>query len=297
MRWFSQLITRRRRRYDELAETIREHLEEKIADSMDDGMTRDEAERTARREFGNVTLIEQRSREVWQWPRLESLLADLRFGLRQFRKAPGFAFTAILVVALGIAASVTIFTFVNAALLKPLPYQAPSRLVAVFEHTSTCPECSFSYPDYQDWKSGNTVFRSLEIWEPNAYLWRSSAGVESLRVGRVSGGFFQTLGVTPILGRLFSAADDTPAAARAVVLPYGTWQRLFGARADIVGQSITLNDNAYTVIGVLPRDFQCAPRAAELWVTIHALGVCKTNRACRPFDGLPRLKDGVAVSA
>ena len=295
MGWVEQLFARRRC-YNELSQSIQEHLEEKIADLMDRGMTREEAERTTRREFGNVTLIEQRGREVWQWSRLESILADLRFGLRQFRKAPGFAVTAILVVALGIAASVTIFTFVNAALLKPLPYQAPSRLVAVFGHTSTCPECSFSYPDYQDWKSGNTVFQSFEIWEPDAYLWRSSAGVESLRVGRVSGGFFQTLGVTPVLGRLFTAADNTPAAARAVVLPYGTWQRLFGGRADIVGQAITLNDNAYTVIGVLPRDFQFAPRAAELWVTIHDLGVCETDRACRPFDGLARLKDGVAVS-
>jgi macrolide transport system ATP-binding/permease protein len=296
MRWVEQLFARRRH-YDELSQSIQEHLDEKIADLIDRGMPREEAERTARREFGNVTLIEERGREVWQWPTLESILADLRFGLRQFRKAPGFAITAILVVALGIAASVTIFTFVNAALLKPLPYQDPSRLVAVFEHTNTCPECSLSYPDYQDWKSSNSVFRSFEIWEPNAYLWRSVAGVESLRAGRVSGGFFQTLGVTPILGRLFTAADDTPAAARAVVLPYGTWQRLFGGRADIVGQSITLDDNAYTVIGVLPRDFQFAPRAAELWVTIHDLGVCETNRACRPFDGLARLEDGVTVSA
>ena len=158
MRWMQQLFARRRR-YTELSQSIQEHLEEKIADLMDRDMTRDEAERTARREFGNVTLIEQRGREVWQWPTLESILADLRFALRQFRKAPGFAVTAILVVALGIAASVTIFTFVNAALLKPLPYQAPSRLVAVFEHTATCPECTLSYPDYQDWKSANTVFQ------------------------------------------------------------------------------------------------------------------------------------------
>ena len=131
MGWVEQLFARRRC-YNELSQSIQEHLEEKIADLMDRGMTREEAERTTRREFGNVTLIEQRGREVWQWSRLESILADLRFGLRQFRKAPGFAVTAILVVALGIAASVTIFTFVNAALLKPLPYQAPSRLVAVF---------------------------------------------------------------------------------------------------------------------------------------------------------------------
>jgi macrolide transport system ATP-binding/permease protein len=295
MGWVQQLFTRRRR-YDELSQSIQEHLEEKIADLVDSDMPLAEAERTARREFGNVTLVEQHSREVWQWPTLESILADLRFALRQFRKAPGFAVTAILVVALGIAASVTIFTFVNAALLKPLPYQDPSRLVAVSEHTSTCSECEFSYPDYQDWKSANTAFQSFEIWAMNAYLWRSTAGVESLRAGRVSGGFFQTLGVTPMLGRLFTAADDTPGAARAVVLPYGTWQRRFGGRPEIIGQTITLDNNAYTVIGVLPRDFQFAPRAAELWVTIHDLGDCETDRACRPFYGLARLKDGVGVS-
>lgn len=296
MRWFKQLFTRRRR-YDELSETIREHLEEKIADLMDDGMTRDDAERAARREFGNVALIEQRSREVWQWSMLESILADLHFALRQFRKAPGFTLTAILVVALGIAATVSIFTFVNTALLKPLPYQAPSRLVAVFESTTSCPECSFSYPDYQDWKRSNAVFRSFEIWEDDAYLLRSSSGVESLRAGRVSGGFFETLGVTPALGRLFSSSDDTPAGPRTVVLPYATWQRFFGGRTNIVGESITLDNNAYTVIGVLPRNFQFAPRAAELWVTIHDLGSCETDRSCRSFYGLARLKDGISVSA
>jgi predicted permease len=296
MGWLRQLFTRRRR-YNELSESIREHLEEKIADLTDHGMTREQAEQAARRDFGNVTVIEERSREVWQWPTLEAILADLRFALRQLRKAPGFALTAILVVALGIAASVSIFAFINAALLKPLPYQAPSRLVAVFENTSSCPECSLSYPDYQDWSRGNSVFRSFDIWDDDAYLWRSPAGAVALRAGRVSGGFFQTLGVTPALGRLFTTADDTPAATRAVVLPYATWQRLFGGRVDILGQSITLDNNAYTVIGVLPRNFQFAPRAAELWVTIHDLGTCEKNRACRSFYGLARLKDGVTVSA
>jgi macrolide transport system ATP-binding/permease protein len=287
----------RRRRYSELSHSVQEHLEEKAADLMDRGLTREEAERTARREFGNVTLIKQRSREVWQWTTLESILADLRFALRQFLKSPGFAVTSIVVLALGIAASVSIFTFVNAALLKPLPYRNPSHLVAVFEKTGSCRECSFSYPDYQDWKRSNSVFRSFEIWEADAYLWRSSAGVESLRVGRVSGGFFETLGVNPILGRLFTSEDDTPTASRSVVLPYATWQRFFGARADIVGAPVTLDNNTYTVIGVLPRDFQFAPRAAELWVPIHDIASCERDRSCRPFYGLARLKDGVSLSA
>src|SRR5579871_5547849 len=187
MNWHGPYSTRRRR-YDELSESIREHLAEKIADLVDSGMTREQAERTARREFGNLTRIEERSREVWQWPRLEVALADVRFALRLFRRAPGFALAVVLVLALGIAASVSIFAFVNAALLKPLPYQDPARLVAVFERTASCPECSFSYPDYQDWRRSNSVFRAFDIWTPNAYVWRRPAGTQALRVGRVSGG-------------------------------------------------------------------------------------------------------------
>jgi hypothetical protein len=99
MNWLKQLFSRRRR-YDELSETIREHLDEKIADLMDDGMTQDEAERTARREFGNVTRVEERSREVWQWPTLESTWADVKFALRQLRKSPGFTTVALLTLAL-----------------------------------------------------------------------------------------------------------------------------------------------------------------------------------------------------
>lgn len=295
MPWLRQLFTRSRR-CDDVSVSIREHLDERIEELMEEGMPRAQAEQAARRAFGNVALTEERSREVWQWPALESMVADLRFALRQLHKARGFALTAILVATFGIAASVSIFTFVNAALLKPLPYQDPSRLVAVFESTASCPECSFSYPDYQDWKRGNSVFRSFDIWQPDAYLWRGSGGVESLRAGRVSGGFFQTLGVTPILGRLFTAEDDEPSAPRAVVLPYATWQRLLGERTDILGQSITLDNNAYTIIGVLPRDFQFAPRAAELWVTIHNLGSCEKDRACRSFTGLARLNDGVSIA-
>src|SRR5665213_1156117 len=121
MRWLKQLFFRRRR-YNDLAVSIQEHLEEKIEELMEDGMARDAATQAARREFGNVTLMEERSREVWQWPVLESIWSDLKYALRQLRKSPGFAFTAIATLALGIGVSVAIFGFVDAALLEPLPY-------------------------------------------------------------------------------------------------------------------------------------------------------------------------------
>jgi hypothetical protein len=146
MRLFRSLgsLFGRGRRYKDLSASINEHLAEKIDELMETGLSREEATYAARRQFGNATRIEEQSREVWQWARVESILADGRFAVRQLRKAPGFAAAAVIVLALGVAASVSIFAFVNAALLKPLPYRDPARLVAVFENTAACAECSLS---------------------------------------------------------------------------------------------------------------------------------------------------------
>jgi predicted permease len=227
----------------------------------------------------------------------ESVLHDLRFAVQQLRKNPGLSCTAVLVLALGVAASVAIFAFVDAALLQPLPYQNPSRLISAYETSSDCRDCELSYQDYLDWKKGNTVFSSLEAWEPWAVLWKSSAGVQALRSARVSGGFFRVLGVVPMLGRGFTEADDSPAAPRAVLLMYGTWQTRFNGRRDIVGQTVILDGAPHTVIGVLPRDFHFALRAAEFWTTIHDFSPCDQTRSCHDVSVLGRLKDGVSIEA
>src|SRR5580704_16275134 len=131
MRWFQQLFPRRRR-YDELHESIQEHLAEKIEDLVEDGMSRENAEQTARRQFGNVTLIEERSREVWQWPRWESFLTDLKFAVRQLFRNPGFTVTVIFTLALSIGANTAIFSIVNALMLKSLPYPHPERMGTIY---------------------------------------------------------------------------------------------------------------------------------------------------------------------
>jgi len=229
--------------------------------------------------------------------RLDDRLQDLRFAVRQLRKNPGFAATAVLVLALAIAASVAIFAFVDAALLQPLPYQNPSRLVVAYETTNSCRECNLSYPDYLDWKNTNTVFSSFEAWDASVHLWRSPEGVQSIRSAHVSGGFFHDLGVTAMLGRVLTDADDNPAAQRAVVLTYDTWQNRFGARQDIIGQSLILDNAPYSVVGVLPREFHFAMRAAEFFTTIHDSDDGEQSRARHDFNGLGRLRDGVSIEA
>src|ERR1700722_2352239 len=153
MRWLTQLFTRCRR-YDELSESIREYLDEKIEDMIDRGMTREEAECKARREFGNVTLIEQRSREVWQWQMLESVWADTKFAARQMRKSLTFTVTCVLTLALGIGANTAIFSIIDTVLLHPLPFYNPSRLVLVSENlpkegSSDVGVSAQEYLDYQ----------------------------------------------------------------------------------------------------------------------------------------------------
>lgn len=230
--------------------------------------------------------------------RLESMLQDLRFAVRQLRKNPGFAGTAVVVLALGIAASVGIFAFVDAALLQPLPYQNPSRLVVAYETTNSCRECNLSYPDYLDWKkTSTTVFSSFEAWEASVHLWRSPEGVQAVRSAHVSGGFFRSLGVVAMLGRVFTDEDDTPAAPHAVVLMYDTWQSRFGGRQDIVGQTLILDNTSYTVIGVLPREFHFAMRAAEFFTTIHDPNLCEQSRGCYNLEGFGRLRDGVPLQS
>jgi len=292
--WSRQLFSRRRH-LDELSESIREHLEEKVADLMDRGMTRKEAERTARQEFGNVTLIEQRSREVWQWPTLESIVADLRYTLRQLCRAPGFAVTAIVVLALGIGASVAIFAFVDAALLEPLPYADPNRLMAVNESSAEAPLWPLAYPDFVDWQRMNKSLSSLDVFAGAGYLLRTRDGAEPVTAGRVSGGFFRTLGLRPILGRDFAAGEDRLGGPNLTLISYGAWLHRFGGRKDVVGQTVSLDNTGYTILGVLPRSFSFALAGnAEFWVPINTLSPHEQTRNFFNFFGVGRLRGGVS---
>jgi macrolide transport system ATP-binding/permease protein len=289
------LLIRRERFRSELDEEMAFHRAQSQRDLIAEGMTPKAARIAAKRQFGNLERLKNRSTDVVSF-RFESVMQDLRFALRQLRANLGFTATAAIVLALGIGASVAIFGFVDAALIKPLPYRDPTRLVGVYEKAAACPKCNLSYEDYLDWKKQNTVFQSLEAWTSNSYLFPTASGAEPVRGIRVSDGFFRALGVTPLLGRDFYAGEDSPGAPRTVLLTYAAWQTRFGGQKNVVGQTITLSSLPYTIIGVLPREFQFAPRGlAEFWTTIHDPNGCEKRRSCHNLFGLARLKDGVSA--
>lgn len=199
-------------------------------------------------------------------------------------------------LALGLGISVAIFGFVDAALLKPLPYRDPSRLVNVTERVPLIPRARLSYLDYLDWKKLNTVFSSMDVFTGDGFALGTPTGSELVAGTRVSDGFFRTLGIAPMLGRDFYSGEDLPSAPPVVMLSYATWQKRFGGRADVIGQTVMLSDVANTVVGVLPQDFQFAPRGrSEFWTTLRASGSCEKRRSCHNLDGIGRLKDGASV--
>ncbi len=302
MKWLRAITQRARglfairRRECEISDEIESHLELHIADNLRAGMSPEEARRTAVLRLGGVTVAKVHYRDRATLPFIENLAQDLRFAVRQLLQNPAFAATAIVVLALGICANVSIFAFVDAALLKPLPYKDPMRLVDVAESTALFSRNNLSYLDYLDWKKLNKVFDSLDVYDGAGYLLNTSTGVEPVDGARVSGGFFQTLGTTPVLGRVFHDSDDLPSVPQTAILTYASWQKRFGGQRDVIGRTILLSGEQFIIVGVLPPQFQFAPRGnAELWTTLRPNKGCEVRRSCHNLYGIARLKEGASI--
>jgi macrolide transport system ATP-binding/permease protein len=292
-----RIFLRRQQFHGELEEEMAFHREQAERQFQAEGLSREAAHYAAERQFGNATRLKEESLDTVVF-RFETALQDFRYALRQLRSRPGFAATAILILALGIGASAAIFAFVDAALIKPLPYPNPTRLVDVTESVAMIPHACLSYLDYLDWKRLNTVFSSMDVYNGQGFMLSAPKGAELVRGVRVSAGFFRTLGITPALGRDFHPGEDLARAPNTVILSYNAWQERFGARKDIVGQSVTLSGVPNTVIGVLPQKFQFAPAGqADFWVTLHPTESCDLKRGCHPFFGIGRLEEGVSIEA
>src|ERR1700728_1027962 len=288
----------RNRRNNEIHDELNSFFQASIEEKMPRGWSPKQAERAARAEMASTETVRQK---VWSpgWESTaESILQDFRFALRQLHKNPGFALTAILILTLGIAASVAIFSFVDAALIKPLPFQNASRLAVLFESNSLGPRFHVSYKDYIDFKRQNTVFSSLDIYAPWGFFLQTPTGTQKVDGSRVTTGFFRTLGVTPTLGRDFRPDEDQPSAALPVILSYAAWQLRFGGRADVLGQTVVLDGQPNTIIGVLPRDLHFQPaEPSDFFTTDRADGECEKIRGCHNMFALALLKPGVTLPA
>jgi predicted permease len=228
---------------------------------------------------------------------VHKLLQDLRYAVRSLIKKPGFAFVAVITLALGIGGSTAIFTVVNAALLRGLPYKSPERLYHLFESTpqKEFAQREFSYPDYQDYQN-NQVCEGIAAYTGGGAIMTGRGEPERLQAPAVSANFLSLLGVEPILGRGFQAGDDKQGAPRVAMLTYGLWQRDFGGDRGILGQSLTLNGNGYTVIGVLPATFQFALRPADVLLPYQPTDAQLTRRYLHGSNLIGRLKPGISVA-
>lgn len=222
------------------------------------------------------------------------LLQDLRFAIRTMLKRPGFTAVAVITLALGIGGSTAIFSVVNAALLRDLPYAEPDRLFHVWEVTpqKNFGQREFSYPDYQDYQQ-NQSFEGIAAYTGGGGIMSGRGEPERVFAPAASANFFSVLGVQPLLGRTFQPGEDKQGAPRVVVLTYGMWQQRFGGDKNIVGQSLTINGDPHTVVGVLPASFQFALRNADLWRVYQPTDNQLTRRFLHGSNLIGRLKPGV----
>jgi macrolide transport system ATP-binding/permease protein len=291
----------------DLEDELRDHLERQIEVNVARGMTRDDARYAALRAFGGVAQRKEECRDMRHVNLVDHGMQDLRFALRQLRKHRGFACTAVAVLSVGIAGSVAIFGFVDSALIKPLPYRDPSRLVTVFSaRPDSAPRQmrgAVSYLDFIDWRSRNRAFESMAAYDVRGgFTLTTPSGPQRVSGLRVTSGFFRTLGVTPALGREFLPDEEGQFAPPTVVLSYSAWQTRFGGGADILGRTVTVQSpwlsgaEPHVVIGVLPPDFHFAlAEHAEFWATIKGPQACWNVRGCRSLETVARLADDVSM--
>jgi predicted permease len=301
MNWFGRIF-RRRNLYEELNEEVRAHLEEKTEQLMRlEKLPRAEARQSALRAFGNPALVEERSREVWQWSGLESILTDAKFAFRRLRKSPGFAVTVLLTLGIGIGANTAVFSVVRSVLLKPLSYPRADQLVSLWLNAPGAAGLAnfqkglpLSSSMYFTFSESNRTFQSLGTWIPQKANVTGLARPEEVNTILVTDGVLEALGIPPFAGRELTAADQTPNGPKSVMLSYGYWQRRFGGDRSVVGRTIVVDSQARTIVGVMPRGFRVVDHDFDI-LAPFAFDRGKQTLAGFGLQGIGRLKPGVTI--
>jgi predicted permease len=255
-------LLNRNRRERALAEELESNLAMHIEDNLRGGMTPEEARRQALIKLGGIEQTKEQYRDRLIIPLFETLIQDLRFGLRQLRRNPGFTAVAVITLALGIGATTAIFSVVNGVLLQPLPYPQPSRLVAVWFTRPGKSHVPLSVADYFVFREQSGTFEDIGLYETGINSTGNEVNVTGLREPErvaalpVTGGMLPVLGVTPLLGRSFTRTDDRVGSPDTVILTYGYWRSKFGGDRSVIGKTIDVDGKPRAIIGVLPQRFR-----------------------------------------
>ena len=296
LRW----LTQRSGKEAELREELQFHLDEEAEERQEEGLTDDEARWAARRELGNLALVEENTRAAWGWMRLEQFARDAAYGLRQVRCNPVFSAIAIATLALGIGGITAMFSTVDAVLIRPLPYADANHLVMIWDDLSKSGDPSESSPapaEWLEWRRRNTVFADIAATQPGEATLSGDFEPEQVPARKATGNLWSVLGVRPLIGRMFTEEEDVEG-ARVAIISYGLWQRRYGGSASILGRKITMNDSPYEVVGVMPREFYFMPgRDVDIWMPASFPGWMRTNFTWHDAQVVARLKPGVPLEA
>jgi predicted permease len=278
---------------DELSDEIEAHLDLMTADNIERGMPSEQARAAARRAFGNRTRTQENAREAWQFLRLETVLEDIRYGLRGIRKSAGFSVVIILTLALGIGANTAIFSVVYAVLLRPLPFPYGERLVRLGESTSNESGIAVTWINFQHWRNENTAFDDMAALASTDLTLTGRGDAVLLHAQLVTHSFFQLTGMRPALGRLFGDTDDKTGAAPTVIVTADFWKNRLAGKSNVVGESLELNGKPYQIIGVLNPGRNVFWRSVDLYLPLgRTAGVSVKRSDHGSIGGLGLLKPG-----
>jgi len=269
--WWSKIcraLHLRRGLDDDLSDEMEAHLDLITAENIERGMPPGEARAAARRAFGNLTRMQEKTREAWQFPRFETFLQDIRYGLRGIRRSPSFSLVVILTLALSIGANTAIFSVVYSVLVRPLPYPSGERLVWLGESTAKASGISITWINFEHWHHDNDSFENMAAFAGEDLTLTGRGDAVLTHELLVTSSFFQLTGVRPALGRLFTDPDDTPGAAPTVVATADCWQRKLGGDANVVGESVVLDGTSYQIVGVLSPRFQFLTGAVDFYLPL-----------------------------
>lgn len=292
-------LAQRRRKEVELKEELEFHLQEDAAEFQESGVSPDSARCEAHRQLGNVTALQEDLRDVWIFRWWEQFLQDIYFGLRTLWKTRGVTSMALLALALGIGATTFMFAVVDAVLLQPLPFHDAGRVMWLSGAHNRDPGMSFSWPDFNDYRAQNRAFASIAAMQPRGLNLRDASGLPQAVDSRlVTHEFFSTLGADIFKGRDFLPRDDTPGAQPVCIISYGLWQRVFSGNTDILGHAVSLDDRSYTVVGILPANFELFGSVPDLWVPYGLWSTEKGMEDRQAHNGtylIGRLKPGITI--